>query len=149
MTGGGATATTGDFIMDIVPMQGWQVFIDEGDRYLKTAMNGSRRRPKVFTPEILYNLVAMAIEKHAMGYLLYHRRMPDNHTLRDLMDALREVGGLDEGLYGRVVEMDRFQEICSVFEYRREIPEKADVATFLDLGGQIRAFVRNRLAPSS
>ncbi|WP_373498793.1 hypothetical protein [Desulfococcus sp.] len=135
--------------MDIIPMQGWQIFIDEGDRYLKTAMNGSRRRPRVFTPEILYNLIAMAIEKHAMGYLMYHHQLPDNHTLRDLMDALRKVGDLNEDLYGRVVDMDRFQEICSVFQYRRDIPEAADVATFMDIGGEVSAFVRNRLFPSS
>jgi hypothetical protein len=72
----------------------WRTFIDDGDRYLKAAAGGAARRPEVFTPEILYNLSAMAIEKHAMGYLMVHRRMPENHTLRDLMDAIRKLGDL-------------------------------------------------------
>jgi len=135
--------------MDNTPMQDWQVFIDEGDRYLKTAVGGSQNRPQVFTPEILYNLVAMAIEKHAMGYLMYHCQLPDNHTLRDLMDAIRKLGDLDEELYGKVVNMDRFQEICSVFQYHREVPRTEDIAAFLDLGDQIRAFVKNRLISAS
>ena len=135
--------------MNIVPMQDWQIYIDEGDRYLKTATGGSERRPQIFTPEILYNLVAMAIEKHIMGYLMYHRQLPDNHTLRDLMDALRKLSDLDEDLYGKVVDMDRFQEICSVFQYHREIPKAEDIATFLDLGDQIRIFVKKRLITAS
>jgi len=135
--------------MDNTPMQDWQIFIDEGDRYLKTAVGGSRNRPRVFTPEILYNLVAMAIEKHAMGYLMYHSQLPDNHTLRDLMDAVRALGGLDDDLYGKVVDMDRFQEICSVFQYHREVPKAEDIDSFLDLGDQIRAFVKNKLISAS
>jgi hypothetical protein len=127
----------------------WQTFIDDGDRYLTAAAGGLKRRPEVFTPEILYNLVAMAIEKHAMGYLMHHHRMPDNHTLRDLMDALKELGGLDDRLYGRVVEMERFQEICSVFEYHRDIPDARDAAEFLEIGDQVRAFVKNRLSTAS
>ena len=134
--------------MNTTPRKDWQIFIDEGDQYLKTAFGGSRR-PQVFTPEILYNLVAMAIEKHAMGYLLYHRQMPDNHTLRDLMDALRKVADLDDDLYGRVVDMDRFQEICSVFQYHRDIPEQEDVSTFLDLGYEIKSFIKNKLITTS
>ena len=135
--------------MAMTPESDWQQFLDEGDRYLKTAAGGAARRPGVFTPEILYNLVAMAIEKHIMGYLMYHRQLPDNHTLRDLMDALRKLGDLDEDLYGKVVDMDRFQEICSVFQYRREIPKAEDIATFLDLGEQIRTFIKKRLITAS
>jgi hypothetical protein len=48
----------------------WSEFVQEGDAYLKTA-RGGQKRPGVFTPEILYNLLAMAIEKHIMAALIF------------------------------------------------------------------------------
>ena len=45
--------------------------------------------------------------------------------------------------------LDRFQEICSVFQYRRETPKTEDVATFMDIGDQIKTFVKKRLITAS
>ncbi len=123
----------------------WQTFIDEGHRFYMTAANGSAKRAEVFTPDILYNLISMAIEKFIMGFLLYHNRMPDNHTLEDLIVALQKVEDVGEDLYNRVLNMDRFQEICSVFTYQRKTPGSEDIAEMLDVGRLIQAFVGDRL----
>lgn len=119
----------------------WKEFITEGDKYLKTAVNGAAKRRAVFTPEILYNLVAMAIEKQIMGLLLARKRMPDNHTLRDLMDALKGVADVTDDFYEEVVGMDRFQEICSIAAYHREVPDDKHIEEFLSIGGRVRDLV--------
>ncbi|GBC59740.1 hypothetical protein DENIS_0681 [Desulfonema ishimotonii] len=124
----------------------WRLFIQDGDKYLKTAVNASEKRSKVFTPDLLYNIVSMAIEKHVMGYLLYHNRLPDNHTLPDLMDAVPELRDADGDLCRDVIRMGHFQEICSLNTYNRRIPKEGDVREFLDIGTRIQDFVTSRLS---
>mgnify|MGYP006293214267 CR=1 FL=1 len=128
----------------------WTRFTDEGAQFLKTAMNAVRKRRKVFTPDILYNLIAMSIEKYIMGYLLYRKNLPDNHTLGDLMDALRRVDAVEDELCDRIIRMDRFQEICCITTYSREMPEEKDIEEMLTLGAMIRDFVEAQMeAPFS
>lgn len=127
----------------------WKQFLNDGSRYLKTATNGFRSRPAVFTPEIVYNLVGMAIEKHIMGFLLHDNRLPDNHTLTDLIHALEDLCNVETDLYDRVIRMDRFQEICSMDAYRREPPDAGDVPEFLEVGGRIQTLVEQRLSPEA
>lgn len=126
----------------------WEEFIDNGDKYLKTAVNGYKKRKNIFTPEIIYNIVSMSIEKHIMGYLLYHNRLPDNHTLVDLITAVKEIGVVDNTLYAKIIHMNRFQEICSLSTYIRKVPSEKDIQEFLTIGESVRDFVTGRLALS-
>ncbi len=127
----------------------WKMYLTDGDRYLNTAVNGFRNRPAVFTPEIVYNLVGMAIEKHVMGVMLHDKKMPDNHTLTDLVNALKDLCDVDRDLYDRILNMDRFQEICSLAAYHREPPAPNDVPEFLEVGTRVQALVNNRLPAGS
>lgn len=120
-------------------------FIDDGARFLRTATRAARKRRKVFTPDLLYNIIAMSIEKHIMGYLLHRRNLPDNHTLRDLIDGLKRVDTVEEGLCDRMIRMDRFQEICCITAYHREVPAEKDIEEMLSLGETIRDYVRARM----
>ncbi len=125
--------------------QEWTRFTDEGAQFLATAVNAVRKRRKVFTPDILYNLIAMSMEKYIMGYLLYRKNLPDNHTLGDLMDALKRVDSIEDDLCDRIIRMDRFQEICCINTYSRDIPEEKDIEEMLALGERIRDFVTARM----
>ena len=44
------------------PIEGWESFLQDGEGYLKTALAAHEKRNRVFTPEILFNVAAMAIE---------------------------------------------------------------------------------------
>jgi hypothetical protein len=127
-------------------MNEWKEYLADGERFLKTAVNGHRNRPTIFTPEIVYNLVGMAVEKHIMGFLMRDGRLADNHTLTDLVRALEEICEVEPDLYDRVIRMDRFQEICSMDAYHRQPPQHGDVPEFLEIGDRIRALVEARLA---
>lgn len=123
----------------------WEEFIDDGDKYLKTAVNGYKKRKNIFTPEIIYNIVSMSIEKYIMGYLLYHNRLPDNHTLADLITAVKEIGEVDNELYAKIIHMNRFQEICSLNSYVRKAPSEKDNQEFLTIGERVRNFVKDQI----
>lgn len=112
----------------------WSEFMDEGDAYLKTA-RGRQKRPGVFTAEILYNLLAMAIEKHMMAALISKNSLADNHTFTDLIESAKTVCPLDEDVALKLIKMESYQEICPVFEgYTRDsfpdekVPEMVAVA---------------------
>jgi hypothetical protein len=127
----------------------WETFIDEGTKYLKTAVNGSAKRKDIFTPEILYNIAAMSIEKHIMGYLFYHHKLPENHTLKDLADAMAENSDISATLCEKLAYMDSFQEICSPDTYCRRIPDEINISGILEIGKEVKEFVYARLPLSS
>ena len=131
----------------------WKQYIEDGNNYLKTAVNGHEKRKQVFTPEIIYNIVSLSIEKQIMGFLMYHNRLPENHTLRNLTDAMKEFCSAEKGksvcfpddLSEKLLAMDRFQEICCIDLYHREIPCEENVKEFINIGQKLQAFVAAQL----
>lgn len=72
-------------IKPVVAITGWQDFLVEGDAYLKTGNGAYAKRRTVFTPEIIYNIIAMGIEKLVMATLMKVGELPYNHTMYDLV----------------------------------------------------------------
>lgn len=132
-------------ITEIEKKEEWKQFIDDGNKYLKTAINGSKRK-EIFTPNLLYNIVAMAIEKYFMGYLLYHKKMPENHTLGDLARSVKEVSSIDNDLARNIAYMDAFQEICALDTHKLRIPNEEDIEVFFNTGKGVQAFVMSQLS---
>lgn len=104
--------------LSIRPIQGWRQFLEAGTGYLRTAtgayLNGNRK----FTPEILYNLVVMSIEKYVMAALMRHGSLPYNHTMADLVEALDEkfphaIDDIREDL----LRLDSYQDICDPYDF--------------------------------
>lgn len=101
-------------------------FLTEGDQYLKTA-RGGQKRPTIFTPEILYNLLGLAIEKHIMAALIFKGTLADNHTFTDLVDATKQIGEIDSDIAAQLRKFESYQNICPVFAgyHRAELPPDA------------------------
>ena len=103
-----------------------KIFMGEGDAYLKTA-RGGMKRSKIFTPEILYNIIAMAIEKHIMAALMAKGELADNHTFTDLIDATKQIGGIDDVIAESLRKFEAYQNICPVFAGYQSADVPADV----------------------
>jgi len=69
-------------------ISGAKDLFDEGEGFFRV-VESSHRKPAIFTPEIVHNLLCMAIEKYAMSILLSMGALPDNHTFSDLVEALK------------------------------------------------------------
>ncbi|MCF6290134.1 MAG: hypothetical protein L3J03_03965 [Desulfobacterales bacterium] len=122
-------------------LEDWRQYIKEGGQYLNTAVNAARDRPEVFTPEILYNLTAMAIEKFLMGFLMYHGDMADNHTMADLLRSVERHIEVTPGFAGRLLVLDSFQEICDLDTYNIRKPTPEDIVMILAIGHEVKVFV--------
>jgi len=124
----------------------WAEFMEEGDAYLKTA-RGGQNRPGIFTPEILYNVLAMAIEKHIMAALIYKGTLADNHTFTDMIHSAKEICPLDDAIVAKLIELESYQEICPVFEgYNRKEFPRDDVPGMVAAAGQVQLWAKQVVA---
>jgi len=132
----------------IQAIDGWQEFMEDGDGFLKTAVMAQKKKKKTFTPEIMYNLIAMGIEKFVMAALMRHGAMPYNHTMRDLVEAIDQTfpGDLDEIRDG-LLSFDQYQDICDLNGFRITPPESEEIPAMLTLGSKMQEFARDKLSP--
>jgi len=122
------------------------VFMDEGNKYLKTARGGVKR-PAVFTTEILYNIIGLAIEKHIMAALMAKGKLADNHTFTDLVDATKQIGEIDAGIADQLRRYDSYQNICPVFAgYHRAEPPTEAIPEMIATAEAVQAWAQRMIA---
>jgi len=127
------------------PIGGWEDYSKDGDGFLKTAVGAYEKQRKVFTPEILYNIIAMAIEKFIMSALMRHGALPYNHTMRDLVDAMDETfpSALDELREG-LLRMDQYQDICDLDGFRITPPGMKEIQGMLNIAQKLQSLVTKK-----
>jgi hypothetical protein len=124
----------------------YQAFMDEGNKYLKTA-RGGMKRPGVFTTEILYNIIGLAIEKHIMGALMAKGRLADNHTFTDLVEATRQIGEIDADIAAQLHRLESYQNICPVFAgYHRTEPPREAIPEMIETAEAVKTWAEQMIA---
>jgi hypothetical protein len=126
---------------------GWAKLIREGDRFLQTAVNGSRR-PKVFSNELRYGILTMAVEKYLAGVFSYHRVMPEGHTLGSLAMGADRIAPMAASLRAGIQRIESFQELCSLETYRRNAPADEVLQAMLQTGEEVRGYAVSVLNPA-
>ena len=127
-------------LADIRPraIDDWAQYRLEGEQFLRLAEQAHHRQKKAFTPTILYNLVTMAIEKLVMAALMRCGRLPDNHTLHDLVAALeRWLPETVRGLAEPLCQLDSFQDICDPYAGTITSPSAGEVESMLILARKL------------
>ncbi len=124
----------------------YKAFMDEGNKYLKTARGGINR-PAIFTAEILYNIIGLAIEKHVMGALMAKGKLADNHTFTDLIDAANQVGGIDDSIAAQLRKFESYQNICPVFAgYHRTEPPTEAIPEMIETAEAVQSWAEQLIA---
>lgn len=120
------------------PMKNWMDFMEEGRGFHRTA-SGAVKRPAIFTPSILQNLCAMAIEKYFMAVFMRHGRLPGNHTMEDMLVEGKALLGIPDALEKKLLRMDELQQICSIDHIKIIEPEPGEVADFVSAMNEVAA----------
>lgn len=125
----------------IIAIDNWQEYRRDGEQFLRTALRAHAKHSRAFSPDTLYNLTAMAIEKYIMALLMRRGDLAENHTMRDLTWALeRHLGPLPQ-LREKLAFLDSFQDICDLHQ-GNVIPVNPDqVATILSIGREVAALL--------
>ncbi len=127
--------------MNIVQIDNWKDYLRDGEQFLNTASGAHEKKKKAFSPEVIYNLTCMAIEKLIMAFLMKNGDLAENHTMGDLQRALhKHLGSLGE-LDADLAFLDTFQEICDLESYTIRIPEDHDIIRFLSIGNKIKTLL--------
>lgn len=130
----------------IVRIENWQEYRRDGEQFLHTAVMARKKNKKPFTPEILYNLTGMAIEKLIMAYLMKNGDLADNHTMGDLLSALERHAGRQPDLTEKLAYLDSFQEICALDSFTVKKPTQQDIEIIIAIGREVRDFLAPYLA---
>lgn len=132
----------------VQPISGWQDFLLDGEAFLKTASGALEKARTVFTPEILYNIIAMAIEKLVMAALMKHGAMPYNHTIKDLVEAMDETfPDILNKMKNDLLRMDSYQEICDLDGFKITPPEMTEIPWMLELAKNFQKIVNTLIKP--
>ena len=129
----------------LVQITDWRNYYNDGEKFLRTATGGLSNRPEIFTPEILYNIITMAIEKFMMGFLMYNGDLADNHTMADMIHSMERHLKLPPDLTSRLLHLDSFQEICSLDNYSYITPTHSQIEAMLAVARETREFIAKRI----
>ena len=128
------------------PITDWQEFLEDGDRYFNTAVGALAKQRDAFTPPILYNLIAMAIEKFVMAGLMRYGAMPHNHTMADLVEAMEQVfPGAVADISNELLKLDSYQEICDLEGFSITPPGMDRIPAMLDLANKVKLLITDRI----
>jgi len=130
---------------NIISIDNWQEYRRAGEQFLSTATGAFRKGNSRFTPEILYNLVAMAIEKLIMAFLMKRGDLAENHTMGDLLRALEKHVGKHPELTEHFTFLDSFQEICEIETYKVQVPTLEETAAIVAIGEDVRRLLAPHL----
>jgi len=125
----------------------WEEAYKEAEEYRKTCLGGLGRR-NVFTPRILYNILALSAEKYCMALFYSHRVMPENHTFHDLANALKEVLGerIGDDFLISFRELDTPQmDMCSLGIFKPQPLDYSNIESYVIILERLREMIQGYL----
>lgn len=127
---------------NIIPIDDWQDYLHDGERFLKTAYSAFEKGAKAFNEESLYNITAMAIEKFIMAFLMKNGDLAENHTMIDLAAAMkRHFKVMPAELEQKLEFLDSFQEICDMDQYQCTTPNREEIRIIIGTGLEVQTLL--------
>ncbi len=122
---------------NIIQIDDWQDYLRDGQQFLSTAVGAHRKNKSTFSPEAIYNITGMAIEKIIMAFLMKNGDLAENHTMTDLAAALvRHTGPVPE-LTAKLHYLDTFQDICDLEVSSYVTPTHEQIAEIVAIGQEV------------
>ena len=121
----------------------WNDFLTEGNNYFNKARKWAKEGK--FNNDVIYNLILMSIEKNFMALMMKNNYLPENHTLSDLVEGVNQIFSLDKTLEKKLLEIEKFQQICTIHDYARKTEDIKDIELVVQLGEEVNNLVQNKL----
>lgn len=110
-------------------MDNYDSWFSKGEKFL-ACVQGKNGNPCKLSPAIQYNLIALAFESYSMAILDFHKKLPENHTFSDLLNALEAIIPIDTALHNNILKHEEVQLICPIIDYYRKEPTLDEVDDF-------------------
>lgn len=112
---------------------------NDAEGYLRAA-RGGLTRPEKFSPESLFQLVALAIEGYLVDWLDRRGHAVSPHGFRSLVVAFEKVHPLPADLKTALVGLDRYQKLCEWIPIEPVKPQRDDVPGLVELATRVGDF---------
>lgn len=127
--------------MNTIQINDWHIFLRDGKQFLGTAKAAYAKRKKSFSPEVIYNLTCMGIEKLIMAFLMSRGDLAENHTMVDLLRSLEQHLGFNPAIDEKLRFLDSFQEICDLETYVTRKPTGDDLEVIINAGEEVHHYL--------
>jgi hypothetical protein len=121
-------------------LMNWDEFLKEGNNYYLKGRNWSIN--KKFNNDLIYNLILISIEKNIMAICMKNNYLPENHTITDLICAVKKIISLDEQLEKNLLEIEKYQFICTMIDYNRDIGQIKDINLVINTGHEVNEIAK-------
>jgi hypothetical protein len=127
----------------MIPVQitDWHLYLRDGEQFLKTARAAYLTKKKAFSPDAIYNITCMGIEKLIMAFLMQRGDLAENHTMVDLLDALQRHTGFNSDIDAKLRFLGAFQEICDLEMSIIRHPSDTDLQEIVRAGDEIHHYL--------
>ena len=115
-------------------------FLKEANDYYKLSIGGLKRK-NIFTNEILYNTISMALEKYIMALFVSHNELPQCHTLKTMAKEMKKFVELDDDLIEQLYYYDNMQNLCSLANYDKKSFTDDDISNMVLVLEQVKTLV--------
>ncbi|MDA8137374.1 MAG: hypothetical protein M0036_01870 [Desulfobacteraceae bacterium] len=132
--------------MEELGVGSWPEYIAQGRQYFKAA-RGGRKRPEVFTNELVSHLIGLSVEKLLMGLCLRHGRLPADHTLGGIVSEVQSLCPMERMLAEEIALMDRAQDLCALDPRLPLAMSDQRVAHMLETNARVAEYVEEKLQP--
>lgn len=132
-------------MLNVVQISDWHLYQRDGEQFLQTSRGAHAKNRKSFSPEAIYNLTCMGIEKLIMAFLMKRGDLAENHTMGDLLYALERHLDNTAEVAEDLRYLDSFQEICDLESYVVNIPTPEDLTRIVSCGRHIQDFLSPHL----
>ena len=124
----------------------YKEFYEHAVKYHNLAKKGFLKRPEVFTNEILYNVLGLAIEKYVMSLMTFNGEMPEGHTFFDLIEAAKTKISIPDKLSKSLIELEAHQNLCPVFNPQgaKDIPNDI-IHQMIDATNELASIVEKNI----
>ena len=123
--------------------RGWIDFLKEGNNCFLKAKRWAETGK--FSNDLIYNLVLMSIEKNFMALCLKNNYLPENHTISDLISAVNKVSVLENDLEKRLLEIEKYQKICTINDYIRKTDQIENIEFVVRVGNEVNELAQGSL----
>jgi len=133
----------------IMQIQFWEESLSEAVEYEEACRGGLNRR-KVFTPRILYNILALSAEKYCMSLFYARKHMPECHSFHDMSRALSMLLGdkISSAILDKINALDiPMAAECSLEIFKPEPLDYDQVEEYLLTLDDLKALVNRELRP--
>lgn len=125
-----------------------QGFWEEAEGFFRV-VSARHKRPGVFGPELVHNLLCMALEKYAMAVLAGLGELPENHTFADLVGAMKARIPVAGSIESSLLELDDRTDLCSLEIRKVFLPREFELELGIEVGRRLRKAAQEVLVEGS